>query len=137
MQVNPYLSFKGDCEEAFKLYEQCFGGQLGEIFRYGGSPMEQAVPADWNKKVMHCTLTVGDQILMGSDVFGGRYEEPKGFSMSIQPKTAAEADAIFDALAKDGHILMPLEKTFWSERFGMLVDRYGIPWMINCETAGE
>src|SRR5713101_3296945 len=82
MQVNPYLSFNGQCEAAFKFYEQCLGGQLGAIFRYAGTPLADHVPADWQDKVMHGSLTVGEQVLMGGDVAPDRYEEPKGFSRS-------------------------------------------------------
>lgn len=133
MQVNPYLSFKGECEAAFKLYEQCLGAQIGTIFRYGGSPMADQVPPDWQDKVMHGTLTFGDQVLMGGDVAPLQYEEPKGFSLSVHLDNATEADRIFLELSRDGRVVMPLEKTFWAERFGMVVDRFGIPWLINCE----
>lgn len=131
MQMNPYLSFKGDCEAAFKFYERCLGGELGAIFRYAGTPLANQVPADWSDKIMHGSLRVGDQVLMGADVAPDGYEEPKGFSMSLHIKSTAEAERIFHELAKDGRVVMPLEKTFWTERFGMLVDRFGIPWLIN------
>lgn len=133
MQMTPYLSFKGDCEAAFKLYEQGLGGQLGAIFRYAGSPAANQVPADWSDKIMHGSLTLGGQVLMGADIAPDRYEAPKGFSLSLQVESTADAERIFHELAKGGRIVMPLEKTFWAERFGMLVDRFGIPWMINCE----
>ena len=137
MQINAYLSFKGQCEEAFRCYERTFGGQLGTIFRYAGSPMADQVPADWQDKVMHTTLTLDGQVLMGGDVAPDRYEVPKGFSLSIQIKSAADAERIFHELARDGDVVVPLEKTFWAERFGMLVDRFGIPWLINCEGTGQ
>jgi PhnB protein len=137
MQINPYLSFKGECEAAFKFYEQCLGGQLGAIFRYGGTPLAGQVSADWSDKVMHGNLTLGDQVLMGGDVAPDRYEEPKGFSLSIQIKSTADAERIFRELGKDGRIVVPLEKTFWAARFGMLVDRFGIPWLINCEESDQ
>ena len=86
---------------------------------------------------MHGSLTVGEQVLMGGDVAPDRYEEPKGFSLSLQIKSTTEAERIFHELARDGTVAMPLEKTFWAERFGMLVDRFGIPWLINCEGPGE
>ena len=133
MQINPYLSFKGDCEAAFTFYAQCLGGQVGGFFRYGGSPLAGSVPADWSEKIMHGGVTVPGLELSGADVAPGQYEEPKGFSLSIQLKGAAEAERVFRELAADGKILMPLEKTFWAERFGMVVDRFGIPWLINCE----
>jgi len=137
MQLTTYLSFKGDCEAAFRFYEQNLGGQLGSIFRYGGSPMWDQVPADWSDKVMHGSMTVAGQVLMGGDVAPGRYEEPKGFSLSLQIEGTSEAERIFEQLAKDGRVVMPLEKTFWAARFGMLVDRFGIPWLINCEGSDQ
>jgi PhnB protein len=137
MQMNPYLSFKGECEAAFKFYEQCLGAQPGAIFRYAGSPMADHVPADWSDKIMHGSLTIGDQALMGADAAPDQYEEPKGFSLSLQIKSTADAERIFHDLAEGGRVVMPLEKTFWAERFGMLVDRFGIPWMINCEGSDQ
>jgi len=137
MQVTTYLNFKGDCEEAFKFYEQHLGGQPGDIFRYGGSPMADAAPPDWADKVMHGSITVGGQQLMGADVVAAHYEEPKGFSLSLHTTSAEEAERIYHELAKSGRELMPLEKTFWAERFGMVVDRFGIRWMINCGEAEE
>jgi PhnB protein len=137
MQVNPYLSFNGQCEAAFKFYEQVLGGQLGDIFRYAGTPLAHQVPTDWQDKVMHGSITVGGQVLMGGDVAPDRYEAPTGFSLSIQIKDATEAERIFRELSHAGSMVMPLEKTFWAERFGMVIDRFGIPWMINCEGSGQ
>ena len=137
MQIAPYLSFKGECEAAFMFYAQCLGGQLGAIFRYGGSPLEHTVTADWSDKVMHGSLTLGDLVLMGGDVAPERYEEPKGFSLSIQIASTADAERIFHELSRDGRMVMPLEQTFWAARFGMVVDRFGIPWLINCEGSDQ
>jgi PhnB protein len=137
MQVSPYLSFNGQCEAAFKLYEQVLGGQLGDIFRYAGTPLAHQVPTDWQDKVMHGSVTIGGQVLMGGDVAPDRYEAPMGFSLSIQLKDATEAERIFGELSQGGRVVMGLEKTFWAERFGMVIDRFGIPWMINCEGSGQ
>ena len=134
MQMNPYLSFNGDCEAAFRFYEQCFDAKVdGEIFRYAGTPLAGQVPADWQSKVMHASLRIGDQVLMGGDVAPDRYEKPKGFSLSLQIENTSQATRIFHLLAKDGTVVLPLEKTFWAALFGMVVDRFGIPWLINCE----
>ena len=135
MRMNPYLSFKGDCEAAFNLYERVLGAEAGAIFRYGGSPMASDVPADWSNKVMHGSLKLGGQVLMGADVAPGAYETPSGFSLSLQLTSATEAERIFPQLAEGGRVVVPLAKTFWAERFGMVVDRFGVPWMINCEGA--
>src|SRR4030095_10727774 len=134
MQMNPYLSFKGDCEAAFRFYERALGAEAGSIFRYGGSPMASDVPGDWSDKVMHASLTLGGQVLMGGDVAPNQYEAPKGFSLSLQ-LTVTEAERIFPQLAEGGRVVVPLAKTFWAERFGMVVDRFRIPWLINCEGA--
>ena len=133
MQMAPYLSFKGDCEEAFTFYARCLGGRVGELFRYSGSPMEGEIPAGWSDKIMHGSVQVGDQTLMGADMAPGQYEEPKGFSISLHLKSVAEGRRIFEELARGGQIVMPPEKTFWAALFAMLVDRFGIPWSINCE----
>jgi PhnB protein len=133
MQMTTYVSFNGQCEAAFKCYEQCLGARLGAIFHFAGTPMADQVPADWQDKVMHGNLTIGDQVLMGGDVSPDRYEEPKGFSLSLQMKDVTEAERVFHELSKDGKVVLPLEKTFWAARFGMVVDRFGIPWLINCE----
>jgi PhnB protein len=133
MQMNPYLSFNGQCEAAFKFYEHCLGAQRGEIFRFAGTPLADQVPANWQDKVMHGSLMVGEQVLMGGDVAPDRYEQPKGFALSLQIKNTVDAERIFQELGKDGTIAVPLERTFWAARFGMLVDRFGIPWLINCE----
>jgi PhnB protein len=135
MQMTPYLNFKGECEAAFKFYEQCLGARMGEIFRYGGSPMAGQVPDSWQDKVMHGNLSLGEQELMAADVVPEQYVAPQGFSLSLHPKGTAEAERIFGALAEGGRVVLPLQKTFWAERFGMVVDRFGIPWMVNCAGA--
>ena len=135
MKMNPYVSFKGDCEEAFRIYEKALGGRLGEIFRYGGSPMAGTVPPDWADKVMHGSIEIGGQVMMGGDVAPDRYESPRGVSLSLQIADPADAERIFADLAREGTVIMPLEKTFWAERFGMLVDRFGVSWLVNCEAA--
>jgi len=135
MEMVPYLSFKGECEAAFAFYEKCFGGRRGEMFRYGGSPMANEVGTDWSNKIMHGSVTVGEKLLMGADVAPERYEEPKGFSLSLQIKSVTEAERIFHELSRNGKVVMAMEKTFWAERFAMVIDRFGIPWAINCEGA--
>ena len=133
MQVNAYVNFAGNCEAAFKFYQEVLGATPGPIFRYAGTAFADQVAPDWHDKVMHGSVTIGSQTIMGADVAGAGYQTPQGFSLSLQIKGAAEAERIFDALAADGAVRVPLEKTFWAERFGMVVDRFGVPWMINCE----
>jgi PhnB protein len=135
MQLNPYLLFNGQCEEAFKFYAQCLGGKIEAMMPHAGTPMEKHNPPEWRDKILHASLSVDSQLLMGSDTPPQHYEQPKGFSVSLQIKDPAAAERIFNALAGQGTVKMPFQQTFWAHRFGMLVDRFGIPWMINCENA--
>ncbi len=135
MQISPYLSFNGQCEEAFKFYEQRLGGKIEGMFTWGESPMAKEAPPEWGKKIMHARMAIAGQVLMGSDAPPGRYEEPKGISLTLELKDPAEGERLFQKLAENGKVQMPMQKTFWAERFGMLVDRFGISWMINCEQA--
>jgi PhnB protein len=135
MQLNPYLTFNGKCEAAFKFYEQCLRGKIEIMMTHGDSPMAQQVPSEWRNKIIHARLTVGDNVLMGSDAPPERYEEMKGFSVSLSVDDPAEAERIFNALVANGTVRMPLQKTFWAVRFGLLVDQFGVPWMVNCEQA--
>jgi PhnB protein len=133
MKMNPYLYFSGQCEAAFKFYEQVLGGKIEVMLPHTGTPAAEHVPADWGNKIMHAHLNIGGETLMGSDAPPEHYAQPKGFSVSLQINEPAEAERIFHALAVEGKVQMPIQKTFWAARFGMLVDRFGIPWMINCE----
>jgi PhnB protein len=137
MQMSPYLHFNGQCEEAFKFYEKCLGGKIEALFTFGTSPMAQQVPAEWGSKVMHASLKIDGMALLGTDVPPGRFQPPQGFSVSLTIKEPAETERIFHELEQNGKVTMPIQKTFWSARFGMLVDQYGIPWILNCEQAAE
>ena len=135
MQMNPYLTFKGQCEAAFKFYEQVLGGKIVAMIPHEGTPAADHVPAEWRSKIMHARLVLDDKVLMGSDAPPGRSEDMKGFSVTLGIDKPAEAERIFHALAEDGTVRMPIQETFWATRFGMLTDRFGTPWMINCEKA--
>ena len=138
MKLNSYLMFNGQCEEAFKFYEQCLGGKITDMMTHRESPdasMTEQLPPEWLDKILHVGMMIGDQELMGSDCPPEYYEEPKGFSVSINLNDPDKAESIFNRLAENGTVQMPFQKTFWAYRFGMLVDRFGIPWMINCDKA--
>lgn len=137
MELNAYLNFDGRCEAAFKFYEKCLGGKIVSMSTFGSTPAGAHMPADWSNKIMHAHLTVGDTVLYGSDAPPDRYEQPKGFAVSIQAKQPAEADQVFQALAENGSVSMPIQETFWAARFGMLTDQFGIPWMVNCFKQAE
>ncbi len=132
MQLNPYLHFNGQCEEAFKFYEQCLGGKIVTMTTHGDSPMADQAPSEWRSKILHAHLTVGDNALLGSDVPSQYYEAPKGFSLTLNIDDPADGERLFNVLAENGTVQMPFQQTFWAARFGMLVDRFGTPWMVNC-----
>jgi PhnB protein len=132
-EIEPYLFFNGRCEEALEFYKSALGAHVEMMMRYKESPEPPPpgmVPAGWENKIMHAVLRIGDNTLMASD---GCEEGTgfNGFSLSLAVATEAEADRAFAALEKGGKITMPLGKTFWSPRFGMLTDRFGLGWMIN------
>lgn len=132
MELSPYLIFNGQCAAAFKFYEQCLGGKIVMMQTHGETPARDHVPADWHDKVIHVRLVVGNFALMGSDAPPQHYAAPQGTHVSISVGPA-DAERIFTALAEGGKITMPFEKTFWSPGFGMVVDRFGTPWMVNTE----
>ncbi len=133
MLLNPYLAFNGQCEEAFRFYEKSLGGKITAMFPHEGSPAETTVPPEWKKKIMHARLEVSGQTLMGGDAPPGHFKQPQGFCVSLGVNTTADAERIFGALSTGGKVQMPLQKTFYASRFGMLIDQYGTPWMIICE----
>jgi len=130
--LSPYLLFNGDCEAAFKFYEKVLGGKIDAMFTHEGTPAAKDVPPEWQKKILHARLLLGDRALMASDAPPGRYEKPQGFSVSLEIETPKESERVFHALSEKGTVVMPIQETFWAVRFGMLTDRFGIPWMINC-----
>jgi PhnB protein len=136
MHVNPYLVFNGDCEMAIKFYQQTLGGEITMMMTHAGTPMEAHVPKEWQGKILHASLKIGDTVLMGSDAPPERYEKPKGFSVSLVLDDTGEAERIFKTLSEGGSVQMPIQQTFWAARFGMLVDKFAIPWMINCNQPG-
>ena len=131
MQVQPYLFFDGRCAEAVEFYQRALGAKVEMLMRFKESPEpEQLPPGADPEKVMHCSLRIGEARIMASD---GRCQgQPsfQGFSLSLDVPGEAEADRLFNALADGGQVQMPLSKTFFSPRFGMVADRFGVPWMI-------
>jgi len=135
-QLNPYLSFDGNCREAFERYQKVFRGKIESSFTFGETPGSEDVPTELRDRIMHSTLRIGEGVIMGSDVPPGQpYEAPRGIYVSINVDETAEAERIFRELSEGGNVVVPIEKTFWAERFGMAVDRFGTPWMVNCAGA--
>ncbi len=135
MELTPYLMFNGDCAAAFKFYEKTLGGKIVMMQTHGESPMKDQVLPGWQDKIIHVRMEVGDQALMGSDAPPDNYAAPQGLYVSISFTSQSEAERIFKALAEGGKVQMPFEKTFWSPGFGMLIDRFGTPWMVNTQPA--
>ena len=127
--VQPYLNFNGNCEEAINFYKDVLGGELLFIQRYGESPMKGMGD---DKNVMHCTLKIGDTHIMASDNPPGQPASTgSNISLAIGMNDPAKAEKMFEKLADGGSVTMPMQQTFWAERFGMLTDKYGINWMFN------
>jgi PhnB protein len=132
VEISPYLNFSGQCAAAFKFYEQCLGGKIVMMQKHGETLAKDHVPADWRDKVVHARLVVGGRVLMGSDAPPTHYSAPQRMQVSISVSTPAEGERIFKALAEHGKITLPFQKTAWSSGLGTAVDRFGIPWMVNC-----
>ena len=131
LQLDTYLFFDGNCADAMRFYERTLGGKL-QLMTHGDSPMATQTPPGSADRIMHARLELDGRLLMASDSMVGQpYERMKGFSLSLIYPTVAEAQRMFSALAEGGQITMPIAKTFWAEAFGMLVDRFGTPWMVN------
>lgn len=131
--VQPYLFFGGRCEEALEFYRNAIGAEVQMLTRYNESPEPSSMPECFHDKVMHASVRVGATTFMASD---GMCEGPatfEGFSLSVTVPDAAEAERVFGALSDGGLVTMPLEKTFWSRKFGMLQDRFGVGWMVSVE----
>ena len=135
MRIEPRISlvFNGECAAAFTLYQQCLGGSVTFRLTWGDSPMADQAPDDWHDKILHATLTVGGTAFSGGDVLPGVYKHPQGFQVQLNLDDAAAAERIYTQLADGGVVTVPLQQTFWALRFGAVVDRFGIPWAINCE----
>jgi PhnB protein len=135
--IQPYLFFNGNCEAAVEFYKKALGAEVQMMMRYKESPEPPPpgmVPPGFENKIMHTSLRIGQTIVMASD--GCSLEKPKfeGFSLSLAVSKASEVDGIFNALAEGGKVGMPLAKTFWSPRFGMVTDKFGVGWMITVMT---
>jgi PhnB protein len=132
MRLHPHLSFGGQCEAAFRFYERCLGGRVTTMLTWGASPMAMEVKPAMRDKICHATMELGSGVLMGSDAEAEMYEAPRGFSVLLEIGEVEDAERVFAALAEGGRVQMALQKTFWAERFGVVVDRFGVPWEINC-----
>ncbi|SCY87604.1 VOC family protein [Flavobacterium caeni] len=134
-QINPYLTFNGNCAEAFDFYKSVFGGEFAHIGKFKDMPSEQTLPEEVGNLIMHVSLPISsDTTLMGSDaneMFGQTAQFGSNVSISINTASEAEAQRLFNGLSSGGKITMPLDKTFWGAYFGMFTDQFGVHWMVN------
>jgi len=135
--LNPYMTFTGNCEEAFNYYKKVFGGEFTSLSRFGEMPPQDGynVPEDQKNLIMHVSLPIGgDTVLMGSDA-GGEWKKKtitgNNFALSVNADTREQADRMFSQLSREGQVIMPLQKTFWGAYFGQCVDQFGIGWMVS------
>jgi len=139
MLVQPYLSFEGRCEEALDFYKKAVGAKVEMLMRFKDNPEKDkmgdgcAAPPASDDKIMHSSFRVGDSLVMATDGMCQGKAEFKGISLTLNPKTEAEADKLFNALADGGQVQMPLTKTFFSPKFGMVADKFGVHWMVVVE----
>jgi len=137
MKIVTSLSFQGQCREAFEFYAKVLGGKITAAMPYGDGPPDMPVSPEYKNWLMHCWLEVGDQALMGADMgkdWAPNIDKPKnGFDVTLHFDNADKAKTVFNALAEGGKVVMPFSATFWSPGYGSLVDRFGVPWMINTQ----
>lgn len=141
MKVNPYLSFNGNCEEAFEFYRGVFGGDFDGLMRWKDNPECESFSEADKEKVMHVALPIGDQtILMGADHVGGpggSFQAGNNFMIALHPDTRAECDRVFDGLSSGGNVIMPLSPAFWGSIFGCFTDKFGVNWMVESNLSGD
>ena len=133
MQLEPYLFFNGDCEEALNFYAAIFKGEVTGINRFEGSPAMENAPPGWDNKIMHASLKSPSVNLMASDVPPAEHGEGR-ISLSLGSNDLAESTRVFNALAEGGKVTMPFGKQFWGDTFGQVTDKYGFDWMVNCSS---
>ena len=131
MEIAPYLSFDGTCAEAFDFYAEVLGGTIEHRMTYGESPMTEQTPESHRDRILHVSLRVGARRIMGADAPPQFFSRPQGFSVAISDEDTARMAAVFGRLAEGGARMMDFAPTFWSEGFGMCIDRFGTPWIVN------
>jgi PhnB protein len=136
MQINPYLFYDSNCEAAFNYYAKVLGGKIEMMLRNEEAPEPMPGPSGREKKIMHARISIDDEVLMASDAPPDHFNKPQGFAVSLTVDDPAEGERKFKALSEGGSVNMPFGKTFFSRGFGMCIDQFGIPWMVNCPAEG-
>jgi PhnB protein len=133
MKITLHVSFPGNCEAAFRFYQSCLGGEITTLLTWGASPISGMVPAEWREKICHAALDLGTSVLAGVDPPPADYVRPGGFQILLEMEDIAKAEEVFKALGEDGTVTLPLQQTFWAERFGVLIDKFGVQWEIQSQ----
>ncbi len=134
--LNTYLNFDGNCREAFEFYRSVFGGEFDVMETFRNGPGDMGVPQEEMDNIMHVSLSIGDSVLMGSDMpsgFGITHTAGNNFSISVSPDTKEESDRLFVALSEGGAVTMPMADMFWGSYFGSCTDKFGVNWQVNFE----
>jgi PhnB protein len=132
-----HLHFRGNCSEAFRFYAATFGGRIVFSMTYGDAPGAAPGTPEVRDQIIHARVDFGDDALLGCDVPPGRYEKPQGFNVMANAESPEHAERLFRVLSEGGTVGMPIQETFWAYRFGMCIDRFGTPWMVNCAKPAE
>ena len=136
MKVQAYITFGGRCEEALEFYKKSIGAEITSLMRWKESPdNDMKGPPGYEEKIMNASFRIGETELMADDGMGEAPAQFRGVTLAIEVADDAEAKRIFTALGEGGNVMMPLAKTFWTSSFGMLTDKFGVPWMVGVETA--
>jgi PhnB protein len=135
VHISPHLCFDGQCEAAFSTYHQILGGTIVTMLKYGESPMASQIEPRWHDRIAHATLQLGELELIGADLLPHDYRRPQGFLVTLTIPELVKAKQIFLSLSEGGEVRMPFQTTFWSAGFGVLIDRFSVPWEINCAQA--
>ncbi|HEY7885422.1 MAG TPA: VOC family protein [Cellvibrionaceae bacterium] len=132
MNLSVHINFNGNCQEAFEYYAQHLNGEIGTLLTFRNSPASANVPEHWQDKIVHANIKIAGIELAGGDNLPEQYNQPKGFCILLGLETEAEVLFIFDKLSPGGDIILSPQKTFWSSCYAIMVDRFGVPWKLNC-----
>jgi len=134
MNISIHISFKGQCEEAFRYYEKHLGGVIDGLYKFKDTPASKTAPSEWQDKIVHGGVLIGNVEIAGADVVPEQYEQPKAFSLLLRLASESDVRSKFEVLADGGEVIMPPQKTFWSPCYAVVVDRFGVPWDLNSGT---
>ncbi len=132
MSTSFHINFDGRCKEAFEYYEEHLGGKIGSMLAFSASPASSSVPDDRQNQILHANIRIDGVELAGGDLESTQYEKPQGFHVLLSVDTENRVRSVFAALKVDGEVILTPQKTFWSQCYGIVIDRFGVPWKINC-----